>query len=356
MSLNTLEDIAGQATLTTRIQTLATDDTDAKFGALWAEGRSEPQVASETAKWDEIRASRGLAPFGGLLSPIATRPVLGRFPREIGMYKIAEHRKIPWTKLFVDRAYGEPRDNARSVIDYELRDMAREMNKSKELARARSLQGSFAISSMNIPGSDYSSTVTFAVTALTKNASWAVSATPIISDEIPRFQDTMIGATGRAMTRGIINNVSAKYLLKNTEVQNFARAEADAARRMLESDTTKQAFLPGIMLGGIRWDVNAYGYKLTPGASLTKWMPDDKAILLPEDLTDVLLTCLGRQAVPSENIIGRVDGDFPELEYGDVSWAKWVDNAGVVELHLFSQWYGVFVVSYPEAVGYASLV
>lgn len=355
MSMQTMEDIAGQATLTTRIQTLATEDTDSKFGALWREGTSEKAVGQE-AKWDEIKASRGLAPVTGLLSPIPTRPVLGRHPRAIGMYRIAEHRKLPWTKIFVDRMDGELKDNARAAIDKELRDMAREMNKTRELARARSLQGSFAATASAIPGTDYAETLTFAVQSLAKNAAWNLAATPIVSDEIPRFQDTMIGATGRAMTRGIINNITAKYFLGNTEVQNFARAEADAARRMLEADTTKQEFLGGLMIGGLRWDVNAYGYKKTPSDSLTKWMPDDKAILLPDDLSDVLMTIEGRQAIPNEKIIGRVDGDFPELEYGEVAWAKWVDNGGVPELHLFSSWYGVYVVSFPEAVGYATLV
>lgn len=351
----TIEDIAGQATLTTRIQTLATDDTDAKFGAVFREGSQERETGLE-ARWDEIRASRGLAPVTGLLSPIPTRPVLGRHPRSIGMYRIAEHRKLPWTKIFVDRMDGELKDNARAAIDKELRDMAREMNKSRELARARSLQGSYNPSAANVPGSDYPFTATFAVQAINKNASWALAATPIVSDEIPRFQDTMIGSSGMAITRAIINNVTAKQLLGNTEVQNFARAEADAARRMLESDTTKQEFLPGVKVGGIRWDINAYGYKKTPTDSLTKWMPDNKAILLPEDLTDVLLTVEGRQAVPNERIIGRVDGAFPELEFGEVAWAKWVDNAGVMELHLFTSWFGVYIVSFPEAVGYLTTV
>ena len=356
MSLLTMDDIAGQATLTTRIQTLATEDTDAKFGALWGEGMTEKQVPGEEAKWDEIRASRGLAPITGLMSPIGSRPVLGRFPRSANMFKIAETRKIPWNKLFIDRAHGELKDNARATIDFELKDMAREMNKTKELARSKALTGSFVVAAGTPPGSDLPFTLTFNVTALTKNASWAVAATPIVSDEIPRFQDTMIAATGRAMTRGIINNISAKYLLGNTEVQNFARAEADAARRMLESDTTARQFLPGIRVGGIAWDINAYGYKATPAAGLTKWVADSKAILLPEDLSDVLMTCVGRQAVPNERVIGQVDGDFPELQYGDIAWAKWVDNHGVLELHLFSAWYGVFVVSYPEIVGYAALV
>lgn len=353
MSLATMDDIVGQATLTTAIQTYATDDQDAQFGSIFAEGRTLPQKPGTIARWDEIKASRGLAPVTGLMTPTPARPALGRFERQIEMYRVAETRTIPWTKLFSDRAHGEIGDNARVVVMDELADMYREIRKTQELARARSLQGSFVASTATIPGTDYPHTVTFAVTTLNKVASWANAATPIISSELPAVQAKAASTTGRPIARGIINDATYGYILGNTEVASYGKNTRDLQLAWLEARTNGKEMLNGIQLGGLMWDVNANGYIPDAGA-FTKWQPADRAIFLPEDLSDVLATAEGRQALPVSNIIGRVDGDYPQLEYGFIAYAKWLDNP--VQLEITVSWYGVYLLTFPQAVIYETLV
>lgn len=351
--LATLEDIAGQATLTTVIQTYATDDQDAQFGKLFAQGQTLPQRPGTKATWDEIKASRGLAPVTGLMSPTPARPALGRNERITDMYRIAEEREIPWNKLFVDRAYGDIHDNARSVVRFELADMYREIRKTQEVARARSLQGSFVASAANIPGSDYPFTITFPVTTLNKVASWANAATAIISGELPAVQAKAATVTGRPIARAVISDKTYGYILGNEEVTSYAKNTRDLQLAFLQAKTNGKPFLDGIDIGGLMWNVNANGY-VPDGGAFTKWQPDDRAIFLPEDLSDILATAEGRQALPVTGVVGRVDGDFPELEYGWIAHAEWLSNP--VRLKITVSWFGLYLVLFPQAVIYETLV
>lgn len=358
MPLADVNSTLGQRTLTEAVRTLDTGDTDTMFQDLFAEGRETLKPDGEKAEYFEIQHSRALAAVSGIENPMPIGRSTSLVDRDTAMFRIAQKRFIPWRRLFLQSYPGDPmlKANAPSVIRDELRDMKLEVTKTKEYCFAKVLlNGGLTVNDTNVPGSDIQFPLDFGVKTANRAAAWSTAGTAIISDEIPKFQEAMVGNCGKPIRRAIINDKTVRYILANTEVTSYGK-NWEMAQRFLRANTLGDKILDGLEIGGLDWTVNGFGYK-PDGGSFTRWMSDDHAIFLPESLEDVLQIAEGLQPVPVDSI-AALDGEtleeFPDLQRGLVAYAVWEKEPVGLWIHV--AWYGTPLVLQPDAVIDATLV
>lgn len=356
MPVVTVEGTFGVRTLTTYIRTLDTTAQDNFFQSLFKKGQ---KLITEGRKafWDEQRMSRNMAPVIGLTSPAPKSAVTTRQERDSAMMLVKVSRDLAWDRLFFDRAPGSLRPNARMVIEGELADMRLELGKTKEYACCQALQtGGLIVNATNIPGSDQSFTLDYTVNTYTKTNSWNNAATQIWSQEIPLLLANTVSASAIPAKQLIVNDVTARGVLANTELQKFG-ATANLAKEFLGQSAVPSlgsaGLLDSVKVGGLDMWIDAYGYD--NGSGFTKWVPDNYGIALPADplLPQVLGWASGKHPVP-KNLWGPAgDIGFDMMGPGPVAWAKSIDEPMMVQLFLAE--YFLPVVMFPEAATYAQL-
>lgn len=353
-----VESTFGVRTLTTSVRTFDTKSQDSFFTDKFRKGRPlRPE--GRKVEWDEIRLTRALAPVVGLTSPAPKTGQINRQNRDSAMMLVKLSRDILWDRLFLDRHAGELKPNAKAVIMDELADMTNQLAKTREYAAAQVLKtGGLVVNAANIPGSDQTFTLDFAVNTYAKNAAWSTAGTSIWSDEIPRLLANTVAASAIPAKTLIVDDITARYILANTEVQKFG-ATTNLAKEFLGQSAVPELSANGLLdqvnIGGMNMVINPYGYDNT-GSNFTRWLEQDKAIALPADplLPGVLGWAEGQHPVPSQLWGQAGDVGIDMLGPGPVAWAKRKDDPMVVTLYLAS--YFLPVILFPEAVTFATLV
>jgi hypothetical protein len=309
---------------------------------LFAKGQ-ELEVVKDVARWNEASYSREAAPFVGKRSPAAVVEGLAFEAKSlvIADIRIASN-PIPIDELTSERA-------AQNALAMENRDKRGRVRTARELLAWQTLKGSVAINSTTVPGSSTSFSFTQAVTSLSPAASWATTSTLIESSELDRLNTAYHDACGLEARHMIMDNKVHTYLRKNVEVQANASANPNPDKRNTVNGPVGQSF---------EWEgfsVDVTRAKYSKAGTLTKYLGDDGLIVLPADseLPLVLGRAEGFGAIP-KTAIGSADspsalgGLAPSA--GEYSYAYLIPEPAAVVL-VFG-WRGLYVLTFPEAVGY----
>lgn len=308
---------------------------------LFAKGQ-ELEVVKDVARWNEVTLSREPAPFTGKRSPAT---VIEGLPYEAKTAVIADIRiasdPIPLDEITSERA-------AQNALATETRDKRKRVRIAKELLAWQALKGSVAINPTTVPGSKVSFAFTQAVTALTPAASWQTAATLVASGEFGRLQEAYHDANGLEAKRLVIDAEVHKHLRRNTEVQALYAAYSPADKK----GTVLAPIGDSFQFEGFQFDVTRAKYSQR-GVGLTKYLGANALLALPGDdeLRMVLGRAEGRGAIPREAIgadVGSLGGLAPNV--GEYAYAYTIPEPAAVVM-VFG-WRGLFLLTFPEAVGY----
>lgn len=309
---------------------------------LFAKGQ-ELEVVKDVARWNEASLSRAPAPFVGKRSPAVGVEGLAFQAKTavIADIRIASN-PIPLDEITSERA-------AQNALAMENRDKRKRIRIAKELLAWQTLKGSVSISAATVPGSKISFSFTQAVTGLAPLASWATAATKIASSELDNLATVYHDACGLQPKRLVVDNNVHKYLRQNTEVQALVASYQNPDKRGTVNAPTGQSF----EFEGLTVDVTRAKYDLS--GTLTKYLGADGLIALPGDseLPLVLGRAEGFGAIPREAIgaadsLSALGGQAPSA--GEYSYAYTIPEPAAVVM-VFG-WRGLFVLTFPEAVGY----
>jgi hypothetical protein len=297
------------------------------------------EVVKDVARWQEVELSRKPAAFTGSRSPATVvEGVAGAFKScVIADVRIASD-PIPLSEITSERA-------AQNWIEKENVDKRKRMAIAREIFAWQCLKGSVSISNTTVPGSKVSFSWTQAVQALAPVTDWSQATTKIASAELEAYQAAYHDACGLEIERMLIDAKVHEYLKRNTEIQALYAPNTDKTRTPLT--TNGRSF----ELEGIEFDVTRH--KADIDGTLTKHLGDKRLIALPSDaaLKNVLGHAEGFGSIPREAIgsdYGTMGGLAPSA--GEYSYAYTIpDPAAVV---LVFGWRGLFVLTFPEAVGY----
>lgn len=309
---------------------------------LFAKGQ-ELEVVKDVARWNEASYSREPAPFIGKRSPAKVIEGLNFIARSlvIADIRIASN-PIPIDELTSERA-------AQNALAMENRDKRGRVRTARELLAWQTLKGSVAINPTTVPGSQVTFAFTQAITSLSPAASWATAGTKIASTELDRLHTTYHDANGLEARRLIMDNNVKKYLRTNTEVKENHNTDTTREKRGTVMGPDGESF----QWEGLDCDVTRAKY--SKDGTLTKYLGDDGLIALPADseLPLVLGRAEGFGAIP-KMAIGAADspsamgGLAPNA--GEYSYAYLIPEPAAVVL-VFG-WRGLYVLTWPEAVGY----
>lgn len=317
------------------VDKLDTSRNDRMFQDLYAKGK-KLEISKDKIVWEKRTFSRGLSPAAQAMSVAPTRSGVGEKLEEADSIITKQSRKIPWTRLMMsDGETPLPSEAQRDIVRTELRDMSGEIGRTVEYVLSGLFTGSLSINSTTVPGSDVKRTFAFPVRTLSAAAAWSTAGTKILSNELKLIQDDCEADVGLSPGLIITNNKEHANLIANTEAQVFAGGNADLARYFLEAKNGAPRPLQTLRMGGVEWWSNPHGYKLTPGGSLTKWVADDYAIILPEEenLEDILGFADFSIPVPQGPKYGSAGDGFKAVK-GLAVWAEFHANPQCVELHM----------------------
>lgn len=333
------------------VSKLDTERNDRMFQDLFAKGKKLMVSEGNKVAWEKRTFSRGLSPAAQEMSRAPTRSRVGEMLEVADSILTKQSRTIPWTRLMKSDGSMRGDSELRDIIRTELKDMTAEVGRTVEYYLSGLCTGSVAVNSTTVPGSDVNRTFAFPVRTLTASASWATAGTKILSSELKLIQDDFETDVGLSPGIFISNNAVHANLIANTEVQAFAGGNADLARYFVEAKNGAPKPVQGLKLGGIEWWSNPHGYKLTSGGSLTKWIADERAIILPEEeaFEDVFGFADLPIPVPQGPRYGSA-GDGFKAKTGLVAWAEFHGNPQSIELHVQRRFAGV--LTFAEAVLY----
>lgn len=315
-------------------------------------GRDYSEEAQKNvAMWREISLSREPAPFVGRRSGGGGVEGVDEAVKTCVMADVRmETQPIPIDEVTSETA-------AQNILASEGMSNAMRRTISKEILAWGVLKGSAAINANTVPGSKVSFTLTFGVTPLTQDQSYAENTSPIVSKHLDLNQQTYHDACGLEFKRLIADGLVKRYVRQNSEVVNLISgvqpSGAPGIRLVTDPNTVLGAGFKSFELEGLQWDIHRAKY--SAGGNLTKYLGDNKFIALPGDpeLRQVLGYAQGRGAFPREALGFGVDGmgvQAPQL--GDYSYAYTTPSPGAVIL--VHGWRGLFFLTHPEAVGYNS--
>jgi len=342
-----VETLFGVRTLTGMLKTFADDSRDKFFRSFFEKG-TKSRVDGNTFEWDEVTYSRELAPIIGSSSPAPMTPVTNRVNRVASMVDIKHHCFIPGDRLYRERAPGELKANAQAVVANEINNLRNMIEKTLEWLCVKTLLGSVPISPANVPGSDYTQTLTYTTTAFTKGADWDTAATLIASSEVPTMVDAFTKATGHVPGTVLHNVTVEEQCLQNTEIKTLCANQAYAGRILLSSAKDNRV-LDGLRLGNLTW-LKSLGYYNLNGVT-TRFCPDKTIIVLPED--DLLPQVLGlaegcglipRTAYGAEGDLGIFDVAAPGF------YAYCVLSPNPIGIQLFAGWRGLPYLRWPTGI------
>ena len=333
------------------VQTLNDPTLIEKFGSeapasfaqdLFARG-AQLEVIKDVARWNEVSFSRKPAPFIGKRSPAAVVEGMDFLAKSAVVCDIRiASNPIPLDEITSERA-------AQNALASENRDKRGRLRISRELLAWQVLKGSVDISATTVPGSKVTFAYTQAVTGLAPLASWATAGTKIASSELDNLATVYHDACGLQAKRLIVDNTVHKYLKQNTEIASLYNSDQNPNK---ERTVYGQAGMSFSLEG---YEVDVTRAKYDKAGTLTKYLGTDGLIALPSDseLAMVLGRAEGFGAIPRE-AIGGVDnlsamgGLAPQA--GEYAYAYTIPEPASVVL-VFG-WRGLYVLTFPEAVGY----
>lgn len=260
--------------------------------------RPDSNGDAENFEWDEIRYAQTLAPIGAPDTPSKTLVEMTRARKITPLAYIKVNKKVKGRRIFLtDRGPGQMKADAPGAVAREIYDAKVQIEKTMEYFAINALLGSVVVNSTNIPNSDVTFTLTFSVQTFSYTVSWALASTSIGSDpnELP------LAKTNFMLTA----NFPLKTLLFNQSVTNMFIGN-DEVREWFERT------LPGVQIaeeGALKRfsavDLVQYdGFYKTSGGTATKFIPDKRAIGLPEkqNIDEYCVMGLGRGIIPQKAI------------------------------------------------------
>jgi hypothetical protein len=166
MAGGTLESTFGIKTLSGLVKTFADEPGQKLFTDLFEKSGKRIEPDGRIVEWDEVTMARALAPVVGESSPFPDATSTQIIARQAPMFDIKLKVDIPASRLFSDRAAGELKDNASSVIANEVQSLTKRVMLTREYAACKALEGSFATS--GVAGSGISFTLSQTTNTLTE--------------------------------------------------------------------------------------------------------------------------------------------------------------------------------------------
>ena len=310
----------------------------------------EDNIDGEIYEWDQLDFPRDLAPITGPDAPSKNIGELAKSHKLTTLAHVKLNKRIPGRRIFLmERGLGSLRPDAEGHVAREIKDLKFKIDKIKEWLCAKAFTGSIVVNSANIPGTDVTFTITFAVQTFTKTTSWATSTTNILSDanELPKAKNDYSNTVGFPLETAIFNQSVMNYLIGNQEFQAWAQHTNLGLEVMREGRIGR--------FGGIDWHQYDGNYKPV-GGSVTKFIADSKVIFLPSkaEYQQYLVMAQGKGMIP-QGAIGSVSDMLmsPAPNSGFYGYAT-VETDPVV-LKVIVGWVGLPIIVYPDVVMYATV-
>lgn len=341
----TIDNLFGLQQMGTRAELFRSS---ARHQYLRSKFSSEP-CFSDLYRYDKLEFERSLAPFTGRTTASKAVKTEDNKPAYVPLAHIRIHKKFLAGQLFTTREPGEISDNAAAAVERAWLGLEKRIDLTVERMCSLALSGSLAFNTTNFPDSELvGQTVSYGVTTLSAvSASWATASTKIASDDVQDWKDEIEDGSGFTIREMIFNRQITKYLLGNTEIQNWIQ-------RTQRGINTFETSMLG-KFGGVDMWTEYNGHFKPEGGSVTKMVADNAVIALPESGEDAgLVLAEGFGEIPVNAIGGPGGGPAGAVRAtgrGKFRYALPLDGdpPGV---KLVCGWYGIPVIKLPEAIGY----
>jgi len=304
----------------------------------------------ETASWEEVVFSRGMAPVTGRSSPHPRGKRLGKKKRSCAMAMVKTYRDIPAPELFLERAAGKDVADAEAVLADELLDMANEIANTRELLACAALNGRIEVNEQTVPGSDIDFEVDFKVARLDAANPWDDPQTKIRSEEFQRIKETFEDNAFLEAAQVITEPTLDRYFVQNEENKEFVKESLGP--QVLQNMQSNGRVPPWANLGGMTWSFTRGVYQPQDGGPVERYFPRDTAIVLPEDdqLQQVLGWAEGKVFVPAGPVYSEAQSAARSVRTlrGYYAYAKVRDDP--IGVRVYAGWYGLPVVLNPRAL------
>lgn len=258
---------------------------------------------ADSARWDQITFSRGVAPFTSDDAPATTKPKVGRILKTaaFGHCKLSNTlnsgdllARVPGTVNQVDPNAHVLREssNLNTILE-----------KTKELSIWKMFSGTFASTDIQAAAEGVIFSVDYGITNThkpTAAVTWATSTTDIVGD-VKTWKLLAQKDGGLPIIQAIVNSKTMGYMLNNTSVQNLLGQAA--FREQVGKTGAINTFL------GIEWKVYDDFYT-NPAGTTTAFVPDDRLIMLPAITAEVAEVISGHSMVPSGDALSKVIGKY----------------------------------------------
>jgi len=168
----------------------------------------------------------------------------------------------------------------------------------------------------------------------TAAADWGNAATDVIAD-IEAWKDLIVKGCGREPKYALANSTVFMDLMKNNTVKDYLKGTP------LGSDVIRSGFINELC--GLIWMRLDHVYK--SGGTATKFIPDDRVIIMPEPSVDWISLQVGQVTYPDV-------GDKFRTTHGPAWWAKVIDSPTVCRVYL--KYCRFPALKVPAAVVYAN--
>ena len=240
-------------------------------------------------------------------------------------------RDLMWEKVVGD--LGQSMSDARArKLAQEIGAKIRRIERQKEHERAMALSGTLAY---NIGSAAQSVDMGLAATQTpTASASWATAGTNIIGDLL-EWSSLLEAICGEPAKYVLMNSNTFKYLASNTALKDWAKASV--AGTATQVDPNGGLVIPICGLTAVL--VNK---SYTKAGTRTKYIPDDKAVLLPDPA----------RLTPGSEILGPALDTNGNLNWGlTTKIANWPDGKTTIDVKKAS----LNILTRPKAVVYADV-
>jgi hypothetical protein len=213
---------------------------------------------------------------------------------------------------------------------------------------AKTLLGLLEINKQEFEGSEVAFTVKHEVNTWKRGNPWTDPTTQIVETELPTLTDQFAKDSALLPQAIVINVEVEKMLRKNEDLKKFFQTQA-LAPQILKAGTVTAEVLSALGLGGLRWQ-KSIGYYSDSTGTLTRFLQDNKLILLPQDdeLPNVLGMALGTSWVPRDMWGAEGQLNWTEMPAGYCAYSETIKSpAGV---RLYAEWTGLPYIKFGKGV------
>jgi len=349
VAITPLDDLLSVDTLTGMIKIYSEQSDNRSCTSLFSR-RARPLLPlGDSASWDEVEFSRHMAPVTGPDSPHTRAKRTHTRKRSSAMAYVKAYKDLPSSHLFLDRAPGSDMADAEAVLAIELEDLANLIANTKEFLACGALLGKIDVNAQSVPGSDITFTVEFGNVEAQAQNPWSDPATKIRGEELIRLQRLFKDASGLNAEIGITEPGVEGFLVKNTEVREFAK-------EVLGIQIVRTMNLQGInpqweTLGGLQLRFTDGTYK-PEGGPVTRYFPAGKLLVLPteERLGTVLGWAEGKVHVPAGPVYADAGGALGAIRELRGTYAYAEIRTDPMGVRVYAGWHGLPVILNPNAV------